>query len=172
MSGVGVFIQWSLALGTSGITYNPNNHSYLKKLDRLMKVTDLVMLDIKHIDEEEHIWLTKHSNKHILEFAHYLDQKNIPLWVRHVVVPTITYAHGYLYKLGLFLGTLSNLKALDVLAYHDMGITKYKELGIDYPLKDLPPLEKSEALKAKEYILQGILAQQEKQGHEQEKINN
>ena len=53
-----------------------------------------------------------------------------------------------------------------------MGITKYKELGIDYPLKDLPPLEKSEALKAKEYILQGILAQQEKQGHEQEKINN
>lgn len=159
-------------IDTSGITYNPNNQSYLEKLDRLMKVTDLVMLDIKHIDEEEHIWLTKHSNKPILQFAQYLDEKNVPLWVRHVVVPTITYAHGYLYKLGLFLGTLSNLKALDVLAYHDMGISKYEELGMDYPLKDLPPLEKSEALKAKEYILEGIRTQREKQKKKEGEVKN
>lgn len=145
-------------IDTSGITYNENNSVYMEKLDRLMKVTDLIMLDIKHIDPDEHIWLTKHSNEPILKFAKYLEKKDIPVWVRHVVVPTITYVHGYLYKLGLFLGELKNLKALDVLAYHDMGIPKYESLGIEYSLKDVPPLEKAEALRAKEYVLDGIRA--------------
>lgn len=140
-------------IDTSGITYTPENK---EKLDRLMSVTDLIMLDIKHIDDEEHKKLTGHSNKNILEFAKYTEEKNIPLWIRHVVVPGITYNKEYLYKLGEFIGTLKNVKALDVLPYHDMGRVKYEALDMEYPLGDTKPLDKSDAVKARKIILEGM----------------
>jgi len=143
-------------IDTSGITYNPDNKEYIDKLDELMKYTNLVMLDIKHIDPEEHIKLTGHKNDNILAFAKYLEEKNIPVWIRHVTVPGITMNEEYLYRLGQFIGTLSNLKALDVLPYHDMGKTKYKELGIPYPLENTPPLDKKDAVKAKKIIMKAI----------------
>ena len=76
--------------------------------------------------------------------------------MRHVVVPGITDNEEYLFKLGEYLSTLSNLKALDVLPYHDMGKVKYENLGIDYPLKDVEPLPKERAIKARDIIMQGI----------------
>ncbi len=141
------------ALDTSGICYNK---SLNEKFEKLLKYTDLVLLDIKHIDNIEHEKLTKHGNKNILEFAKYLSDKKIPVWIRHVVVPQITYNEDYLKKLGEFLATLTNIKALDVLAYHDMAKTKYKELNIDYPLKDIKPLTKEEAIKARNIIIESI----------------
>ncbi len=143
-------------IDTSGITYNPNNAEYIAKLDELMKYTDLVMLDIKHIDPQEHIKLTSQKNDCILKFAEYLDKKNIPVWIRHVTVPGITMNEKYLYRLGQFIGKLSNVEALDVLPYHDMGKEKYKQLGIPYPLENTPPLKKEEAVKAKEIIMSGM----------------
>ena len=143
-------------IDTSGITYRPENTEYNQKLDKLMNMTDLVMLDIKHIDPEKHIELTSLSNDGILAFAKYLDEKNIPVWIRHVVVPGITDDDVYLRKLGYFIGGLNNLKALDVLPYHDMAKPKYKELGIDYKLKDVPPLDASVAVEKKAVILEGI----------------
>lgn len=140
-------------LDTSGITFTPEKRA---EFDRLMSVTDLIMLDIKHIDNAEHEKLTLKSNKNILDFARYTEEKNIPLWIRHVVVPNITDNEDYLYKLGEFIGTLSNVKALDVLPYHDMGKAKYKALGMKYPLENTPPLDKADAVKAKEIILKGI----------------
>ncbi len=143
-------------LDTSGITFQPDKPEVLERFDRLMAVTDLVMLDIKHIDPEGHLKLTGQPLEPILAFARYLDQKAIPVWIRHVVVPGITYDQTELYRLGRFIGTLSNVKALDVLPYHDMGKVKYQNLGIDYPLKDTRPLGKDEALAAKKMILKGI----------------
>ncbi len=143
-------------IDTSGITYSETNTAYIEKLDRLMQYTDLVMLDIKHIDPARHMALTSKDNAGILAFAKYLECKRIPLWVRHVIVKGYTDDPTYLYKLGAFIGGLKNLEALDVLPYHTMGEVKYKELGIDYPLKGLPSLDKSEATKAKQYILAGI----------------
>ena len=143
-------------IDTSGITFSETNTEYIKKLDKLMEYTDLVMLDIKHIDPEHHLALTKKDNSGILAFARYLNIKNIPLWVRHVVVPTITDDPVYHERLGEFLGTLKNLKALDVLPYHTMGASKYKELGMEYPLSHLEALPKSEAVKAKANIVRGI----------------
>lgn len=140
-------------LDTSGITYRPGASSYNEKLDELMKVTDLVMLDIKHIDPEGHKALTGHDNAGILAFAKYLEEKNVPVWIRHVVVPGITDDEQLLTRLGTFLGTLSNVKALDVLPYHIMGVTKYNQLGMDYPLKGVPPATKDQAAKAKKIIL-------------------
>jgi pyruvate formate lyase activating enzyme len=119
-----------------------------------MQATDLVMLDIKHIDDAKHKELTAHSNKQILDFARYLDKKNIPIWIRHVIVPGITLYKEYLEQLGSFMGTLHNVKALDVLPYHSMGKTKYKELGMTYPLADTREATKAEAVAAKNIILQ------------------
>lgn len=139
------------ALDTSGITFNPEN---TENINKLLKYTDLILLDIKHIDDEEHKKLTGASNKNILAFAQYLSEKQIPVWIRHVVVKDITLNEKYLKELGKFLATLNNIKALDVLPYHNMAIPKYESLGINYPLKNTPPTSKEEAINARNIILQ------------------
>ena len=140
-------------LDTSGVTYHPGGSAYNQKLDQLMTLTDLVMLDIKHMDPEAHKVLTGHDNAGILAFAQYLAEKNVPVWIRHVVVPGITDDPGQLAKLGAFLGTLPNVKALDVLPYHIMGVSKYKELDIPYPLEGVEPATQKQAKDAKQIIL-------------------
>ncbi len=141
------------ALDTSGVTFNPYD---TLKIDELLKYTDLVMLDIKHIDSNEHNKLTGHPNKNILEFAKYLSDKQIPVWIRHVVVPTITYNKKYLKQLGEFLATLNNIQALDVLPYHDLAIPKYENLGLEYHLRGIPPLTKEQALDARNIIFEAM----------------
>lgn len=143
-------------LDTSGATFQKNNPQLLKKFDKLMSVTDTVMLDIKHIDEAEHIKLTGRTNKNILEFAEYLSEKTLALWIRHVIVYGITFNDNYLSRLGYFIGGLKNLKALDVLPYHNMGEVKYKSLNIPYPLKNVEPVSKEDAKYAREIIMSGI----------------
>ena len=138
------------ALDTSGILFSSEKK---EEFEELLKYTDLVLLDIKHIDNSEHIKLTKHSNKNILEFAKYLSEIDKPVWIRHVVVPTLTYNEHYLKELGKFLSGLKNIKALDVLPYHNMAETKYESLGIKYPLKGIPQLTKEEAIDARNIIL-------------------
>ena len=140
-------------LDTSGITYRPGQSNYNDKLDKLMTLTDLVMLDIKHIDPEGHRALTAQPNDGILAFAKYLAEKKVPVWIRHVVVPGITDDPGQLTRLGAFIGGLPNVQALDVLPYHIMGVSKYKELGLDYPLKGVEPATADQAKKAKQIIL-------------------
>lgn len=139
-------------LDTSGITFREQS-AQLERFDRLIAVTDLVLLDIKNIFDEEHITLTGQSNLPVLAFARYLSDKGIPVWIRHVVVPGITDRQEELEELGRFLARLHNVKALDVLPYHTMGEVKYEELGVAYPLKGVPELPKEEALRAREIIL-------------------
>lgn len=141
-------------LDTSGITYRPGQSAYNEKLDALMGLTDLVMLDIKHIDPEGHMDLTGHDNAGILAFAKYLEEKQVSVWIRHVVVPGITDDPGQLTRLGTFIGGLNNVQALDVLPYHIMGVTKYKELDMPYPLEGVEPATKTQAMEAKKIILQ------------------
>lgn len=145
-------------IDTSGIAFNPNNPELMAKYDKLMNLTDLVMLDIKHIDPDKHLELTSQHNDNILAFAEYLSEKKVDMWIRHVVVPGITDDDTYLYKLGEFIGKLSNLKALDVLPYHTMGETKYEKLGIDYPLKGVEAMSQKTAIEKKKVILDGIKA--------------
>ena len=140
------------ALDTSGITFVKDN---VEKFDKLLEYTDLVLLDIKHIDDEEHKKLTGHSNKNILEFAKYLSENKKPMWVRHVVVPEITFKQEYLFELGKFLKELKNITALDVLPYHSMAVSKYKNLGMEYPLEKTPQLTKEQALQARNWIVEG-----------------
>lgn len=144
-------------IDTSGITYNEENTSYMKKLKELMKYTDLIMLDIKHIDSLKHEQLTGHRNEGIIGFAKYLRDINKPVWIRHVVVPGITDDENDLRNLGRFIGSLSNVKSVDVLSYHTMGVHKYESLGIEYTLKGVPALSKSERDRAISFVKEGIL---------------
>lgn len=143
-------------IDSSGIAFHPENAPYIEKLDHLMKLTDLVMLDIKHIDSEKHKELTAQPNENILAFAKYLNERNVDMWIRHVVVPGITDDDKYLFDLGYFIGQFTNLKALDVLPYHTMGETKYQKLGIPYKLKDVPAMDKEKVIEKKQVILEGI----------------
>ena len=143
-------------LDTSGATYLPDNAEQKALLDRLLENTDLVMLDIKHIDPDKHRQLTGMDNARILAFTRLLDEKGIPLWIRHVVVEGYTDDPVYLMQLGRFIGTLHTVKALDVLPYHTMGTSKYEKLGMEYPLKGVPALTKEAAAVAREHILNGV----------------
>lgn len=145
-------------IDTSGIAFNPQSEALMQKFDTLMTLTDLVMLDIKHIDRAEHLELTKQPNDNILLFANYLSDQGVDLWIRHVVVPTITDKDEYLYQLGYYIGGLKTLKALDVLPYHTMGRTKYEKLEIPYPLEGIDAMDKDTAAEKKKVILDGIRA--------------
>lgn len=150
-------------LDTSGITYRPGDSPYNRKLDRLMELTDLVLLDIKHIDAAAHKDLTAHGNAGILAFARYLDGKGIPVWIRHVLVPGITDSESTLTRLGEFIATLHNVRALEVLPYHVMGVSKYRGLGIPYPLEGVSPATAEEAHRAREIILKAVRRDRGKQ---------
>ncbi|MBR4626666.1 MAG: pyruvate formate lyase-activating protein [Ruminococcus sp.] len=140
-------------LDTSAGVFDPEHP---ERTDAALRYTDLVMLDIKHIDDAAHRELTGHTNRNILAFAEHIRDLGIPVWIRHVVVPGITDSEDALFRLGEYLSTLSNLKALDVLPYHDMAKPKYAALGLEYPLGDTPPLTKEQALAARDTIMKGI----------------
>lgn len=143
-------------IDSSGIAFNPDSAALIQKLDKLMTLTDLVMLDIKHIDPEKHRELTLQPNENILKFAAYLNEKHVDMWIRHVVVPGITDDEKYLFDLGYFIGQFDNLKALDVLPYHTMGEKKYQSLGMEYKLKGVPAMDKDKLLDKKKAIIDGI----------------
>ena len=138
-------------LDTSGITFR-DEPNVKADLDRLLAVTDLVMLDIKHIDDEGHKQLTGHSNKQVLAFAKYLNEKGVPMRVRHVLVPGYTQNDAQLKALGKFLSDFTNLEKVEVLPYHTLGRAKYENLGIPYPLGDTPQLTAKDAAAALQII--------------------
>ena len=143
-------------IDTSGITFNADDEKHLKKLNALLSLCDLIMLDIKHIDPKRHKELTGHDNANILAFAEHLSELGIPICIRHVLVPGITDDKNDLEKLGEFIGRLKSLKALDLLPYHTLHLHKYENLGIPYPLIGIPDASKDDVISAKKHILNGI----------------
>ena len=115
---------------------------FFSKFQELMKVTDLVMLDIKHIDDEQHKILTGQTNKNILDMARYLSDAGKPVWIRHVLVPERSDKDEYLHRLHDFIETLDNVEKVEVLPYHTLGVYKWKELGIPYQLEGIDPPSK------------------------------
>ena len=128
-------------LDTSGQPFT-RNEPFFSKFNELMKYTDLVMLDIKQIDDEKHKKLTGFSNKSVLECAEYLDEIKKPMWIRHVLVSGGEGASDNdedLHRLSDYLKTLSNVERIDVLPYHTFGVHKWELLGLKYPLEGVEP---------------------------------
>lgn len=112
---------------------------FMEQLEELLQYTDLILLDLKHINRKKHIQLTGMANDHILEFARFLSDRNIPIWVRHVLVPTVTDDSADLQKLGEFIGSLQNVQKIEILPYHKLGVYKWEALGYDYSLQQVEP---------------------------------
>lgn len=125
-------------LDTSGNPFTVEE-PFFGKFNELMKYTDLFMLDIKHIDDEEHKKLTGQTNKNILDMAQYLSKNGKKMWIRHVLVPRITTDERYLNQLREFIDTLKTVDRVEVLPYHTLGVFKWKELGIPYQLEGVEP---------------------------------
>lgn len=125
-------------LDTSGNPFTVEE-PFFGKFNELMKYTDLFMLDIKHIDDEEHKKLTGQTNKNILDMAQYLSKNGKKMWIRHVLVPGITTVERYLKQLREFIDTLKTVDRVEVLPYHTLGVFKWKELGIPYQLEGVEP---------------------------------
>lgn len=130
-------------LDTSGQPFSRKDGRFLA-FEALMKYTDLVLLDIKHIDNDAHKQLTGWENENILDCARYLSDIHKPVWIRHVLVPGINDDDESLHRLRSFIDTLSNVERVEVLPYHDLGVYKWEQLGIPYKLTDVkPPTEES-----------------------------
>ena len=123
-----------------------------KKFEELMKYTDLLLVDIKEINDDRHITLTTQSNKNILDMCQYLSSIHKPIWIRHVLVPQRTDYDEDLDSLYIFMQTLTNIQRVEVLPYHTLGIYKWKELGLDYPLEGIDPPTKERVENAKKRL--------------------
>ena len=131
---------------------------FFSKFEKLMEVTDLVMLDIKHMDEEQHVLLTGQKNDNILDMAKYLSDTGKSMWIRHVLVPERSDRDDYLWELHDFIEKLDHVERVEVLPYHTLGVYKWKELGIPYGLEGIePPTQEriqnaNEILKTAKYL--------------------
>ncbi|MDE7105590.1 MAG: pyruvate formate lyase-activating protein, partial [Anaeroplasmataceae bacterium] len=150
------------ACDTSGISFNKKDSQNVKKHEELLKVTDLFLLDIKHIEDDEHKSLTGLSNQSILDFARFLSDHQKSMWIRHVIVPGITLKKDALIKLRSFIDSLNSVEKVEVLPYHTMGTVKYDNLGLEYPLKGVNPPTPEEIIFAKS-ILEKPKKKEEKQ---------
>ena len=117
---------------------------FFSKFQRLMQSTDLVLLDIKHIDSEKHRWLTGHGNENILDCARYLSDIGKPVWIR--------YDEAQLQQLRQTLDTLHNIQKVEVLPYHTLGTFKWEQLGIPYSLKDVATPTAEQIARAREIL--------------------
>ena len=138
-------------LDTSGNPFTTKEPFY-SKWKELMKVTDLVMLDIKHIDEDSHKKLTGQSVQNILEMARKMSDLGIPMWIRHVLVPGINDNKEDLTRLSKFIHSLKTVKKVEVLPYHTLGVFKWKNLGIPYLLEGVCPPTKENVENAKKIL--------------------
>lgn len=130
-------------LDTSGVYFN-------EQVKQTLEQCDLVMLDIKTLDDELHPRLTGHSRRHNQELLDYLEQTGKPFWIRHVVVPGLNDDEAHLMAVANHLKHYTHLECVEILAYHTMGEVKYEKLGIPYPLKGVPDLARERAQAIKE----------------------
>lgn len=146
-------------LDTSGIMYREERKA---DFERLFRATDLVLLDIKHSGAEGHKKLTGREQSPVLAFAKALELAGIPVIIRHVVVPGITDSREELQGVGHLIGKFRNLKGLEVLPYHTMGVNKYKNLGKKYPLEGVPDMKPEKAKEARKVILEAVQKERRK----------
>lgn len=121
-------------------------------IKQLLSLTDLVLLDIKHIDPIKCKDLVGFSNERELDFAKYLSDNNISMWIRQVLIPGLTDNESDLLKLKDFIHSLKSVKKVEILPYHDMGKFKWKKLGLKYDLENIPPATDKDIEKAKHIL--------------------
>lgn len=138
-------------LDTSGNPFT-RREPFFQKFQELMKVTDLILLDLKEINDVRHRILTGHTNSNILDMARCLCELKKPIWIRHVLVPERSDYEEDLRELRRFLDTLDQVERVEILPYHTMGTYKWTEMGMQYPLNGILPPSKERIKRAEEIL--------------------
>ena len=138
-------------LDTSGNPFT-RQEPFFGKFRKLMEVTDLFMLDIKHMDPAGHRRLTGCDNANILDMARFLSDSGKAMWIRHVLVPGISDDEKQLTSLRKFIDTLKTVERVEILPYHTLGVFKWKELGLPYQLEGVEPPTEEQVKRAKELL--------------------
>lgn len=125
------------AIDTSGQPFS-RDENFLDEFDALLEYTNLVLLDLKHMESSAHKKLTGFGNENILDMARYLSDKGVPMWIRHVLVPGITDSNENLSDIRKFIDTLKTVEKVEILPYHTLGLVKWEKLGVKYPLSGVP----------------------------------
>lgn len=125
-----------IALDTAGIG--------LGNYEELFKYIDLVLLDIKHINKEGYLDITRRDYfAKYMEFLDDLNKSNVEVWIRQVLVPGIHDNKDYLNSLKSFIkNNIKNVTRIDFLPYHKLGSEKYEKLGIINPYQDKEEMNK------------------------------
>lgn len=139
------------ALDTAGQPFS-EAPEWLGRFEELMKYTDLVLLDLKDMDEKLHHDLTGVNNDNIIKMAKWLSDNNKPVWIRHVLVPGVTDDENDLVNMKNFIDSLKNVEKVEILPYHTLGLFKWEELGINYPLDGVPTPTEEQVKRAKELL--------------------
>ncbi|NMA02217.1 MAG: pyruvate formate lyase-activating protein [Clostridia bacterium] len=124
------------------------------KYEEILEYTDLVILDVKHYNQEDHKMLTGWGMKELWKFKEALDLKGTKLWIRHVVIPDLTDSREHIENLKAFISQFKNVEKVELLPYHNLAIEKYRRLGLEYKLAGTKPMDK-EKLVSLEKILKG-----------------
>lgn len=109
----------------------------------ILQYTDLVLLDIKALEDESYKKMTCASRDKFLEFLDAVRKMNVDIWIRHVLVPGLNDTEKNINDLAVFVNNLPNIKKVELLPYHTHGVKKYKELNIKYPLDGVKPLDET-----------------------------
>ena len=128
-----------------------------ERTERLLEVTDLVILDIKHSNPSRHMALTGRSLDAPLRFLDAVCQRNIPLWVRQVVVPGWNDTEADASSLAQLLRGRKSLEKVELLPYHEMARQKWRGLGMTYPLENTPAPD-DETMRRLESIVDAAVA--------------
>ena len=139
-------LGYHTALDTSGM------FPLTPEVKQVLSLTDLVLLDIKHIDHEKCKDLVGFSNKLELEFANYLSENGIKMWIRQVIIPGITDDENDLIRLKEFLQTLKTVEKIELNPYHTLGVYKWEDLGLEYPLKGVRQANTEDIERAKRIL--------------------
>lgn len=120
------------ALDTNGTLFTPATK-------KLYNQTDLLLLDVKHIDDQLHRQLTGVSNQTVLKTAKYREDSQKPMWLRYVLVPTFNDQPQFLTQWAHHFQNYKTIKRVEILPYHTLGVYKYQQLGLEYKLSHLAP---------------------------------
>lgn len=135
-----------------------DTNGFVRRIDDTTKgvldVADLVLLDIKQMDNKKHIDLTHVSNKYTLDFAKYLAENNQPVYLRYVVVPGYTDSVEDAHTLGKFIAPMKNIEKIEMLPYHELGKHKWTAMGEIYPLDGVSPPSRETMEEIKSILLQ------------------
>jgi pyruvate formate lyase activating enzyme len=162
-SGGEILLQPDFLLKTLKLCKENNIHTTLDtsgfglgNYDEILKYTDLVLLDIKHVDDLGYKNLTGQNKKGLDDFLKALEKTETKIWIRHVVVPGLTDSEDHILKLAEILKKIKNIEKVELLPYHTLGVNKYDILGLEYKLKDVPQMNKEKTKELEDLLNKSI----------------